>query len=145
MEPQAVGLEAFAPPEPPIPVPFTYHVIVRPKPPKNMTTGGIALAKRTQNAERAVRTIGQVVAIGALAWKARTDGLNFAECPAAQDIGVGDWVCYKQHSGQKLRLRDQDASAGIDDAGDDYLLIMADTDVLAKLSPGQQDQFFDWV
>jgi co-chaperonin GroES (HSP10) len=137
-------LSAFAEP---IPAPLTYHVVVRPKPPRDKK-GLIALAARTKRAELETRTIGQLVAVGDLAFKAsmRNSGINFQEDNTAQSLKVGDWVVYRSHAGQRVKiandeyLNDEDTSDTVP-----FLVIMPDTDILAKLTAEQADRLYDWV
>lgn len=128
----------------PVPKPLGYHVVVKPKPPKEQK-GMIALAKRTKQAEMNVRTIGQLVAIGDLAWKANmvNSGLDFRRCDVMRSMDVGDWVIYRAHAGQRLKFTDQDP----DDSDEvmPFLLIMQDTDIVAKITEEQSNVFFDWV
>lgn len=132
-------LSTFAPP---VPQPLGYHVVVKPKP-ATETKGMIALATRTKQAEMNVRTIGQILAIGGLAWKAemRNSGLNFQSDPVMRDMKVGDWVVYRAHAGQRLKFTDEDTA----DEVIPFLLIMQDTDVIAKITEEQAGQLFDWV
>lgn len=131
----------------PVPEPLGYRIVVRPKPAGDKR-GSLFLAQRTKNAEMAVRTIGQIVAIGAQAWKAKTEALNFQDDPVASSMKVGDWVVYQHHSGQKLRLRPESGRPVLlddDEAPDSFLLLMSDTDILARLTEEQTEQFTDWL
>lgn len=133
-------LQTFAEP---VPQPLGYHIVVRPRPPKE-AKGSILLSVKSKQAELMSRTIGQVVAKGELAWKAKMSGsgLDFQSDPVMQGIAVGDWVIYRQHAGQRLRFTDEDPD------GDEvvpFLLIMNDTDVLAKITEEQSNQFYDWL
>jgi hypothetical protein len=130
-----------------VPAPATFYVIVRPKPPKKQI-GSIITAKRTQNAELATRTVGQIVAMGALAWKSGTPDMDPQRDPVAQSIQVGTWVQYRQHAGQKLKIRkDHEAElGGVDEQLDDFLITLADTDVLAVFrDEAHAERFYDWV
>lgn len=136
-----VGTAIF---EIPLPDPGTVHVLVRPRPPKaTIGDGRLVAANRTKNAERAVRTIGQLVAIGALAWKAPAGGVDPMKDPVAQSYKVGDWVVYKQHAGQRLRIKQGKEERSEDDQ---HVLLMTDTDVLARFkSEMEADRYYDWV
>lgn len=137
----------YTPPTPTkVPKPVSYHVYIRPKPARQQI-GLIALAKRTQNAEMAVRTMGQIIAIGALAWKLKTPGMDPTLDPVAQGISVGTWVQYRQHSGQKLKIRKAgDATSELDENSNDYIIIVDDTDILGVFDDeAHADSFLDWV
>jgi Chaperonin 10 Kd subunit. len=130
------------------PSPPTFYLVVRPKPPKKQTDGGLLLAKRTQNAELATRTVGQVVAMGALAFKAGTPDMDPTKDPVAQSVKVGTWVQYRQHGGQKLKIRkdfDKEA-ADVDEQLDEHLITIADTDVIGVFrDEAHAERFYDWV
>jgi len=129
------------------PMATSFYVIVRPKPAKKQI-GLIATAKRTQNAELATRTIGQIVAIGALAWKAGTQDLDPLKDPVAQSFKVGDWVQFRQHGGQKLKIRKdfENDLGGLDEQRDEHLITMADSDILSKFrDEAHAERFYDWV
>ncbi len=126
-----------------IPQPIGYRIVVRPKPPKDKL-GLIELAARTKNADLAVRTIGQIVAVGALAFRTKTEGVDWTADGVAQSLKAGDWVVYTHHSGQKLQF----SSGATDFSGERverFLLVMNDTDVIAKLTPEQAEKYADWV
>lgn len=137
----AMGLTELRPPKP-----VSYHVYIRPKPARQQI-GLIALAKRTQNAEMATRTMGQVVAVGDLAWKLKTPDMDPTQDTVSQGIAVGTWVHYRQHAGQKLKVRKGgDATSELDENSNDYILIVADTDILGVFEDeAHADSFLDWV
>lgn len=127
-----------------IPRPLAYHIIVEPREPDSTSKGGILFAQKTRRANRATDTIGIVKAIGQFAWQAKTPELDWSllENPP----GVGDWVIFKQHAGQKLRLRtEQGALIAGDQEDEQYLIIMADTDIMGVLTPEQAKQFYSWA
>jgi hypothetical protein len=129
------------------PQPATFYIVVRPNPPKKHI-GRIATAKRTQNAELAVRTVGQIVAMGALAFKAGTPDMDPKTDPVSQSIKVGTWVQFRQHGGQKLKIRkDHDNTlGGLDEQLDEHLLTMADSDILTVFrDEAHAERFYDWV
>lgn len=127
-----------------IPDPLSYRVIVRPKPSADKI-GMIALAARTKNADSMTRTIGQLVKIGPLAWKANMDGLDHTKDETAQSLKVGDWVIYRQHGAQKIKMAPDPGVFDGDEETEKFLLLMSDTDILAKLTPEQADKLYDWV
>lgn len=127
-----------------IPRPLAYHVIVEPREPPSTSKGGIILAQKTKRANRATDTIGVLKAAGQFAWTAKTPELDWSAL--IDPPQVGDWVIFKQHAGQKLRLRvDQQELVAGDKEDEAYLLIMADTDIIGTLTPEQAQQFYSWA
>lgn len=134
------------PPKAPVSIPraLGYHVIVEPREPDSKSQGGIILANKTRRANRATDTIGVVEDIGQFAWKAKTPELDWSTLEDPPK--VGDWVIFKQHAGQKLRLRmDQQELVAGDKEDEQYLLIMFDTDIIGTLTPEQARQFYSWA
>lgn len=129
------------------PEPATFYIIVRPKPPKQQI-GSILTAKRTRNAELAVCTVGQIVAMGSLAFKAGTPDMDPTKDPVAQKIKVGTWVQFRQHGGQKLKIRKEHDNdlGGLDEQLDEHLITMSDSDVLAVFrDEAHAERYYDWV
>ena len=130
--------------ETPFPTPMGYNVAVKPRPPKRQV-GLIATSKRSQEADQALETIGQVLAIGTLAW-GPGGGL---ELTGTDKPAVGDWVVYRQYAGQKLRLRKAYSPDEVDPDGStlqEFILVMVDTDVLAKFgSLREAESFYAWI
>lgn len=127
-----------------IPEPCGYRVIVRPKPAAEKH-GSIFVAARTKNTDLAVRTIGQVLKIGPLAWTATFDGMDYRTDQVAHSIREGDWVIFRQNAAQKIKIGRGSAAFDGDEPEDQFLLILSDTDIFAKLTPEQARTFFDWV
>lgn len=130
----------------PLPEPTTYHVIVRPRPSSETLgeAGLIVAAKRTKDADLAVRTIGQIMALGALANKIATKDMDPMQDPVSQALKVGDWVVYAQHAGQKLQLRKNVDSDEAD--ANQFFRILNDTDILARFRyPAEALRFLDWI
>lgn len=125
---------------------LTYRIYVRPKPPRQKI-GLLHTAKRTRDAELAVRTIGQIVAMGDLAYKAGTPGIDPQACGVSQKLKVGDWVHYRQGAGQRLRVQRQDHVDVAEDAADDqWILGMSDTDVLGRFrDEAHASKWYDWI
>ena len=128
----------------PTPNPLGYQVVVKPRPPKTQR-GRIAMAKRSQEAEQMLETIGQLLAVGSLAWGAG-GGLDLSA--DTNKPKVGDWVVFRQHAGQKMRLR----KAYQDEADPDgayvseFILVMLDTDVLAQFATLEEaEKFYAWI
>lgn len=129
----------------PYPAPLSFQVIVLPKPP-DTKRGLIELAKRSRQAEQAVGTIGQIIAIGAKAWG---KGPEFDLSGDPQQPAIGDWVVYKQHAGQRLRIRKDFTNDDAADEGsplEEYILIMTDIDILARFKTrAEAERFYAWV
>lgn len=147
MKPERLKFDGPSITELPIPAPLSYMVVIRPRPPRTkLGTGVLVAATRTQNAERATTTIGQVLALGPLAFRVATSwdpALDYT----AQSIKPGDWVQYRQHAGQKLRIkRDANEAADEDNARDEWVITLTDTDVLSKFAGGEAEarRFYDW-
>lgn len=130
---------------PPFAVPTSYYVVLRPRPP-NKYHGMIARAKRSQDAERAVATIGEVLAIGPLAWQIKAGDLDPLKDSVSQSIRVGDWVQYRQGSGQRLRIRQDHVQEDDENARDEYVITVADTDIIGKFADkADSERFFDYL
>ena len=136
-----------APPAaPPVryPRPIGYHVVVEPREPPATTAGGIHLPQRTKRANRATDYIGVLRAVGQFAWTAKTPELDWNTLENKPQ--VGDWVIFRQHAGQKLRMRqDQSTLVSGDKEDEAYLLVMADTDIIGSLTAEEAKQFYSWV
>lgn len=79
-----------------IPRPDLWRVLVMPLKPKKKTASGIVLPDSAQRNEMHVNYIGQIVAMGPLAYKSEVfQGL-------VDPPKVGDWVAYGQHAGQPM-------------------------------------------
>ena len=76
-----------------------YHVLVRPVSIKEKTKGGILLPDSTRDDMAYLTTVGQVVAMGDLAYH---DMEKFPKGPWCQ---LGDYVCYAKHAGQKIQYK----------------------------------------
>ncbi len=125
------------------PTPLSFHVYIRPRPPKQ-NIGMIALAKRSIKAQLAVCSIGQIAAAGSQAFQAGTPDLDPRKDAAAQVIQVGTWVHFRQHAGQKLKTGDN--VFGTDESIEDFLLVMADTDILGVFDDEDHARrFHDWL
>ena len=115
-----------------LPVPLGWKILVRPKQPKKMSTGGIAMPGEVTDAEQAMTYVGQVEAIGEAAFMATTQGgINMTAFKVKPK--VGDWIVYAPFAGQKMRMK-----------GDDTILIlMNDTEVQAVID--EPDSFWSWI
>lgn len=78
------------------PIPDLWRVLIMPRRPKAQSAGGIVIPASAQRNEMHVNYIGQVVALGPLAYKSEIfQGLIDPPKP-------GDWVAYGQHAGQPM-------------------------------------------
>ena len=135
-----------APPAAPplrLPRPLGYHVIVEPLEPDEMSAGGIVLAQKTRRANRATSTIGYLRAAGQFAWKAKTPELDWSTLEGTPK--VGDMIIFKQHAGQKLRVRVDPKLLAAGKEDEAYLLLLADTDIIGTLTEDEAKQFYSWV
>ena len=73
-----------------------YHILVRPVSIKEKTKGGILLPDSTRDDMAYLTTVGQVVAMGDLAYH---DMEKFPKGPWCE---LDDYVCYGKHAGQKI-------------------------------------------
>lgn len=81
------------------PQPILWKVLVRPRAPKRMSSGGLYLPGQAQDAEAHLNYVAQVVALGPLA--GRSDKFE-----GSWDIKVGDWIVYGRYVGQRMTHRD---------------------------------------
>lgn len=81
------------------PVPLLWRVLLRPRPPKRKSAGGLYLPGQAQDAEAHLNYVGQVVAIGPEAGKSEKFGDSWK-------IKVGDWVVYGRYVGQRMTHKD---------------------------------------
>ncbi len=73
-----------------------YHVLVRPVSVKSQTKGGIFIPDSTKEDMAYLTTVGQVIALGDLAYAEKDKFPNGPWCE------VGDYVCYGKHTGTKM-------------------------------------------
>ena len=76
-----------------------YHILIRPVSIKQTTKGGIFLPDSTREDMAYLTTVGQVVAIGDLAYH---DMEKFQKGPWCQ---LNDYVWYGKHAGQKIKYK----------------------------------------
>jgi co-chaperonin GroES (HSP10) len=122
----------------PTPAPIGYLVAVKPRDPKRQV-GLLATSKRTQEAEQALETVGQILAIGELAW---TKDFALDNRPK-----IGDWVVYRQHAGQRMKIKGTTEEQDPDGSTlTKFILLLQDTDVLARFdSLTEANQFYAWI
>src|SRR6056300_28454 len=76
-----------------------FHVLVRPVSIKQKTKGGILLPDSTRDDMAYLTTVGEVVALGDLAYNDKDKFPKGAWCKK------GDYVCYGKHAGQKIKYK----------------------------------------
>lgn len=105
--------------------PILDQVVVRPIDPPSQSKGGIAFDRRTVLAERSQTCVGQIVAMGSLAYTAETrDGVKFwkeVHIPV-----VGDWVLFTKAAGQPVSIKHSNAT---DPTLSPRLIAMSDNDI----------------
>ena len=79
-----------------VPNPLLWRILVAPRRPRRKTESGILIADLARHNEQLVQHVGQVVAIGELAYKSDLfkDMKNVPK--------VGDWVVYGRYAGQPM-------------------------------------------
>ena len=103
-----------------------YHVLVRPVSIKEKTKGGILLPDSTRDDMAYLTTVGQVVALGDLAYH---DMEKFPKGPWCE---LNDYVCYGKHAGQKIQYK-----------GIIYILLYDDQIIMKVESPKTLDPTFN--
>lgn len=127
----------------PPPRPVTYQIVVEPRKPKAASVGGIVFAKRTRQADQAMQSIAKIVAIGPLAWTKESNLF----LPDDQRPKVGDWIVFRQHAGQPVRIAKKGGNEyAFDDQLEEFYKILLDTDVLGQFeSEEHANKFYGWV
>ena len=103
-----------------------YHILVRPVSIKQATKGGILLPDSTREDMAYLTTVGQVVAVGDLAYQ---DKDKFHKGPWCE---IDDYVCYGKHAGQKIKYK-----------GIRYILLYDDQVIMKVESPKTLDPTFN--
>ena len=119
--------------------PNLFYVLVKPRrAPKKK--GLIILTDETRDADQATNTVGQVIALGDLAYKTKPAGLDYAlDSNAPKE---GDWVRYAKHSGQPFKVKNP--SGGEGDEFEQYVII-TDTDILGVIPVEEIDNHVGWI
>lgn len=81
------------------PTPMLWKVLIRPRPAKRMSEGGLYLPGQAQDAENHLQYVGQVIAIGPVAGKSD-------KFEGTWDIKPGDWIVFGRYSGQRMTHKD---------------------------------------
>lgn len=120
-------------------MPLGYYVVIEPRPPVKQI-GTIVTSAKSQAADQALETVGKLLAVGSLAFTG--EGFTLPLPP-----GVGDWVLYRQHAGQKMRLKTNIGDADPDGTSlSKYILVMQDTDVLGVFqTTAEAEKFRSWI
>ena len=118
--------EDDAPDPSPLPTLPGFHVLVRPVTVKSVTKGGILLPDSTKEDMAYLTTVGQVVAVGNLAYHDMEKFQKGAWCE------VDDYVCYGKHAGQKIKYK-----------GIRYILLYDDQIIMKVESPKDLDPTFN--
>lgn len=121
-----------------IPIPIGWKVIIQPKAPKEETVGGIVIAKDTQEAEKHLIYIGQIIAMGEACFMTKTTGgLDMSQWAVRPQ--VGDWAVYSPYAGIRIRQ----AGRNEDQSSEHFLLLMNDTDIHAIVD--DPANYYGWV
>lgn len=78
------------------PRPLLWRVLIVPRRPKTKTKSGLLIAQAAQDAEKHLNYVGQIVAMGSLAFKSDLFK-DMGDTP-----GPGDWVIYGRYAGQPM-------------------------------------------
>jgi len=103
-----------------------FHVLVRPVSIKQKTKGGILLPDSTRDDMAYLTTVGEVVALGDLAYNDKD------KFPKGPWCSVGDFVCYGKHAGQKIKYKSLK-----------YILLFDDQVIMKVESPKTLDPTFN--
>lgn len=85
--------------------PLFWHILIDLKKPEEKTAGGIVLSEGIKEAELALTVVGQVSAIGPMAFTTKTPG-GHDYSVHADDVKIGTWVLVSRKIGVPLRQRD---------------------------------------
>jgi hypothetical protein len=120
--------------------PNLFYILVKPRTaPKRK--GLIVLTEDTREADQATNTVGQVIALGPLAYKTKPAGLDYS-ADTNQPV-EGSWVRYAKHAGQPFKVRVQPAEPGGDEF-ERYVLI-TDTDILGTIPDEMVEAHVGWI
>ena len=115
--------------------PLFYSMIVEPLPPKQQSAGGLIIAEQAQEVEAIQNTVGIVLAIGSLAFKAKTaGGLDFSE--EAIKIKEGDYVLFQRYTGQKVKIKHPGTNE------DRTIIILSDSELMGVVTDPDRIRFW---
>jgi co-chaperonin GroES (HSP10) len=89
-----------------LPRPVGWQLLIKPYFGESESKGGIILPDDTQNANKHLNVVGQVIAMGELCYT--DDRFKVGDREAKAWCKPGDWVLYNQNIGQKLTIYDTD-------------------------------------
>jgi len=87
-----------------IPEPVGWTVLVRPYKAEAMSSGGIALPEASQQANRYLNSVGQVISMGSLCYT--DDRFSVGDRAPVAFCKVGDYVQYGQNIGHRFNVYD---------------------------------------
>lgn len=89
--------------------PSLWHIVVGPVPPRKHSEGGIEVVDSAQEAEAYLKTVGQVLKCGPLAFEGKTTSgqelKNFLPGIQSPEALIGNYVIHQSNVGQLFRLR----------------------------------------
>lgn len=104
-----------------IPKPVGWRIMVEPIEVKKVTRGGLVLPDVTLEAQEYMRYVGQVVGMGALAYKHRKFEGGGPWCK------IGDWILHGRYAGQEAIVRGKDGVHGFRFVNDDEILAVTES------------------
>ena len=90
------------------PKPTGYRILIRPAVVEETSEGGIILSDSIQDANKHLTYVGQVIAMGDQCYT--HEKFQIAERDPKPWCKVGDYVLYKQYTGQPIDIRGKDGS-----------------------------------
>jgi len=109
-----------------LPKPSGFRLLIKSREIQEKTKGGIILTDSTRDDMAYLTTVGQVVAMGDLAYH---DMEKFPKGPWCE---LNDYVCYGKHAGQKIQYK-----------GIKYILLYDDQIIMKVESPKTLDPTFN--
>lgn len=116
--------------------PLFWQILVEPLLPKKRTGSGIHIPDEAQEVEKIQNTVGRVLRLGTLAFKAKAaSGLDLSQDEKARTLQAGDYVLFARYTGQTVNLKT---------SGDDRVVILlSDSELLAVISDPDRIRF--WI
>lgn len=106
-----------------LPAPTGWHVLVKLIKKENKTKGGLYLPEETQKANEITCFVGEVMALGPIAY---ADSNKFGNRPWCQ---VGDLVSFGQYNGQRVQIRNDEGEP------EEYRVINDDDVIMNQCDP----------
>lgn len=85
--------------------PLFWHILIALRQPQEQSVGGIVMPDQIKEAEAALTPVGQVVAIGPMAFATKTTG-GHDYAIHKEDVQVGTWVMVSRKIGVPFRMKD---------------------------------------